>query len=125
MVGDRGPRGEGYAVAPEDVEVRGDAAPASASRRRPAIVAVTTRVGPGAHPEGYARELVRRIQQLRKDAGLEISDRIVTYVADSDLMHGYWPAGGARRDVERRPGYSCIGPGRRRAGVQVTFGLDG
>jgi isoleucyl-tRNA synthetase len=30
---------------------------------------------------------VRRIQQLRKDAGLEISDRIVTYIADSDLMH--------------------------------------
>ncbi len=37
--------------------------------------------------EGYARELVRRIQQLRKDADLAISDRIVTYIADSDLMH--------------------------------------
>jgi hypothetical protein len=30
---------------------------------------------------------VRRIQQLRKDANLAISDRIVTYIADSDLMH--------------------------------------
>jgi len=37
--------------------------------------------------EGHARELVRRIQQLRKDANLEISDRIVTYVLDSDLVH--------------------------------------
>ncbi|MCS6826694.1 MAG: DUF5915 domain-containing protein, partial [Caldilinea sp.] len=37
--------------------------------------------------EGHARELVRRIQQLRKDAGLEISDRIVTYIGDSEIMH--------------------------------------
>jgi isoleucyl-tRNA synthetase len=37
--------------------------------------------------EGYARELVRQIQQLRKDAELEISDRIVTYVQDSHLVH--------------------------------------
>jgi len=38
--------------------------------------------------EGHARELVRRIQQLRKDADLAISDRIITYVADSDLIRG-------------------------------------
>ena len=30
---------------------------------------------------------MRRIQQLRKDADLEISDRIVTYVADSAALH--------------------------------------
>ena len=30
---------------------------------------------------------MRRIQQLRKDANLEISDRIITYVLDSDLVH--------------------------------------
>jgi isoleucyl-tRNA synthetase len=51
------------------------------------LVAITTDLTPELEQEGNARELVRRIQQLRKDADLEISDRIVTYVADSDLVH--------------------------------------
>ena len=51
------------------------------------LVAVTTELDQALLQEGYARELVRRIQQLRKDADLAISDRIVTYIADSDLMH--------------------------------------
>jgi isoleucyl-tRNA synthetase len=44
------------------------------------IVAVDTLVTPALVAEGQARELVRQIQQLRKEAGLEISDRIVTYL---------------------------------------------
>ncbi|MEZ4869893.1 MAG: class I tRNA ligase family protein [Caldilineaceae bacterium] len=48
-------------------------------------VAVDAVITPELEQEGYARELVRRIQQLRKDAGLEISDRIILYVADSPL----------------------------------------
>lgn len=51
------------------------------------LVAITTELDQALLQEGYARELVRRIQQLRKDADLQISDRIVTYIADSDLMH--------------------------------------
>ncbi len=51
------------------------------------LVAVTTELDAALEQEGHARELVRRIQQLRKDANLEISDRIVTYVLDSDLVH--------------------------------------
>ena len=51
------------------------------------LVAITTELDQALLQEGYARELVRRIQQLRKDANLAISDRIVTYIADSDLMH--------------------------------------
>ena len=38
---------------------------------------------PQLEQEGHARELVRHIQQLRKDAGLDISDRITLYVADT------------------------------------------
>ena len=40
------------------------------------LVAVTTAVTPELEQEGHARELVRHIQQLRKDSNLEINDRI-------------------------------------------------
>ncbi|MCC6166280.1 MAG: isoleucine--tRNA ligase [Caldilineaceae bacterium] len=80
--------GETYLVVPEDVEVR--SAPRqgySVAEAGGYLVAVTTEVDAALEQEGYARELVRRIQQLRKDANLEISDRIVTYIADSTLLH--------------------------------------
>ena len=69
-------------VAPEDVEVR--SAPRqgfSVAEASGYLVAVTTELDTMLEQEGYARELVRRIQQLRKDADLAISDRIVTYIA--------------------------------------------
>jgi isoleucyl-tRNA synthetase len=42
-------------------------------------VAVDTRLTPELADEGLARELVHRIQNLRKSAGLEIEDRIVVH----------------------------------------------
>jgi isoleucyl-tRNA synthetase len=39
-------------------------------------VAVTTEITPDLADEGLARELVRRIQEMRKSAGFDISDRI-------------------------------------------------
>jgi isoleucyl-tRNA synthetase len=80
--------GETYAVAPEDVEVRSNPrAGYSVAEAGGYLVAVTTEIDAALEQEGHARELVRRIQQLRKDANLEISDRIITYVLDSDLVH--------------------------------------
>jgi isoleucyl-tRNA synthetase len=80
--------GEVYAVAPEDVEVRSTPRLGfSVAEASGYLVAVTTEVDKALEQEGYARELVRRIQQLRKDADLQISDRIVTYIADSSLLH--------------------------------------
>jgi isoleucyl-tRNA synthetase len=43
------------------------------------LVAISTEVTPDLAAEGLARELVRRIQTLRKEAGFELSDRIVVY----------------------------------------------
>ena len=72
----------------EDVEVRTTPrAGFSVAEAGGYLVAVTTELDTALEQEGYARELVRRIQQLRKDANLEISDRIITYVADSALIH--------------------------------------
>ena len=42
-------------------------------------VAVDSNVTPELRSEGLAREVVRRIQAMRKEAGFDISDRITTY----------------------------------------------
>ncbi|HEY5639328.1 MAG TPA: isoleucine--tRNA ligase [Dehalococcoidia bacterium] len=49
-------------------------------------VAVDTRLTSELADEGVARELVHRLQGLRKSAGLEISDRIVAYYGDSERI---------------------------------------
>jgi isoleucyl-tRNA synthetase len=43
------------------------------------MVGLDTAISPELADEGLARELVHRIQNLRKAAGFHISDRIVTY----------------------------------------------
>jgi isoleucyl-tRNA synthetase len=46
-------------------------------------VAVDTHLTPELVQEGYARDMVRQVNSARKDAGLEISDRIeLTYQAE-------------------------------------------
>lgn len=42
-------------------------------------VAVDAEITPELHAEGLAREIVRRIQAMRKEAGFNIEDRISTY----------------------------------------------
>jgi isoleucyl-tRNA synthetase len=80
--------GESFLVAPEDVEVRSTPRSGySVAEDGGYLVAVTTELDQALIQEGHAREIVRRIQQLRKDAELDISDRIVTWVADGDLIH--------------------------------------
>ena len=68
-------------------------------------VAVTTTITPELADEGIARELVRRIQDLRREAGFALSDRITTWYEGGDAIarvlatHGdYVP----RRDAHDR-----------------------
>ena len=50
------------------------------------VVAVDVTLTPELAREGLARDLVRRVQTLRKEAGFQIDDRIVTYWdADEEL----------------------------------------
>jgi isoleucyl-tRNA synthetase len=61
---------EGYALA-EDAEW---------------VIAVSTTLDDELIAEGRAREVTRQLQSMRKDAGLDISDRVtVTWTADDDL----------------------------------------
>ncbi len=49
-------------------------------------VAVTTEITQALADEGLARELVRRVQEMRKSAGFEIADRItLRYDGDADI----------------------------------------
>jgi isoleucyl-tRNA synthetase len=49
-------------------------------------VAVSTAITPELADEGLAREIVRHVQELRKNAGFEISDRIrLAYEGDADV----------------------------------------
>jgi isoleucyl-tRNA synthetase len=63
-------------------------------------VALDTELTPELRLEGAARDVIRSVQQLRKDAGLDVTDRIVLRYpqADSDAAaafaaHGPWIAG--------------------------------
>jgi isoleucyl-tRNA synthetase len=79
--------GEEIALAPEEVLIRTHAAAGLAMATDKGItVAVDTTITPALRTEGLARELVRRIQVMRKDAGFNIEDRITTYsLAEGEL----------------------------------------
>ena len=56
------------------------------------LVGIDTTLTPELEAEGTAREFVHRIQNMRKSAGFEIEERIVTYVSPSPLSPAVIPA---------------------------------
>lgn len=79
--------GDDIEVLPDEVEVRLTAREGFAvSEEGGLIAALVTDLTPELVREGLAREVVRRIQDLRKSRGLDISDRVhLTYFASADL----------------------------------------
>jgi len=72
--------GTGYEILPEEVEVRVMAKSGySVAADGPYLAALETELTPALIQEGLAREFVRRVQDLRKSADLEIADRIHLY----------------------------------------------
>jgi isoleucyl-tRNA synthetase len=79
--------GETVELTSEEVLVQTQpAAGLAVASEKELTVAVDITVTPALLAEGRARKLVRQIQQLRKEAGLEISDRIVTYLSVAPLV---------------------------------------
>ncbi|MCB0254824.1 MAG: isoleucine--tRNA ligase [Anaerolineae bacterium] len=77
-------------LAAEDVLVQAEPRPGfqvTNDPQRGIVVALDTTITPALRQEGLAREVVRRLQQMRKDAGFELSDRIHTtwLTGDEDL----------------------------------------
>jgi isoleucyl-tRNA synthetase len=74
-------------LSPEEVEVRLVEREGMATQGdRELLVALETRLTPELIAEGWAREVVHRIQSARKDAGLDYADRIrVRYRGDAGI----------------------------------------
>jgi isoleucyl-tRNA synthetase len=80
--------GEGLKILPEEVEVRVQAKEGySVASEGAYLAALVTELTPDLIKEGLAREFVRRVQDLRKSAELDIADRIkLTYAATPGLL---------------------------------------
>jgi isoleucyl-tRNA synthetase len=75
---------EGEALTPEDILLAREALPGNASETQGGVtVVLDTNVTPELAAEGLAREVVSRVQSLRKDAELTVSQRIHLFV-DAD-----------------------------------------
>jgi len=79
--------GQVYDLLPEEIEVRAQAKSGYAVASEGAyLAALVTDLTPALVREGLAREIVRRIQDLRKQMDFDISDRIeISYAASSGL----------------------------------------
>jgi isoleucyl-tRNA synthetase len=50
-------------------------------------VALDTEITPDLRNEGFAREFVNRVQNMRKDAGFDVTDRISIYYSGTELLN--------------------------------------
>jgi isoleucyl-tRNA synthetase len=76
--------GETFDILPEEIEVKAQAKEGFAVAEQGAYVAaLVTELTPELQQEGLAREFVRRVQDLRKSAELDVADRIELYVEAS------------------------------------------
>jgi isoleucyl-tRNA synthetase len=78
-------------VALDDGEYELKLVPAEPERSAPlpgnaGVVVLDTEVTPEFEAEGLARDVVRVVQQARRDAGLEVSDRIVATIDGADTV---------------------------------------
>jgi isoleucyl-tRNA synthetase len=94
----------------------------------PLFAAIDPTVTPELRAEGIARELVSRTQRLRKETGLEVSDRIILHIAGPALIsgavaaHRQWIAGEVlARDIVVSESLDTM----KESGNAVSVELDG
>ena len=79
--------GESVEIAPEDVEILEHAQTELAmASGRGYVAALDTEIDEDLRREGLARELVNRVQRLRREAGLEVADRIRITVSGAEQI---------------------------------------
>jgi len=79
--------GETYDILPTEVEVKSLAKEGFAVAEEGSYVAaLVTELTPELIAEGMAREFVRRLQDFRKESGLDVADRIKVYLEATPLL---------------------------------------
>ena len=77
-----------YTIVPEDVEIITEDMPGwLVSNNGILTIALDIELTDELIEEGIARELINRIQNLRKSSGLEITDRILVTIEDQETVH--------------------------------------
>jgi isoleucyl-tRNA synthetase len=116
-------------LAPEEVEVGFVGKPGLAVESGAGfVVALDTEITPELALEGQARDLVREIQDMRKEADLHIADRIRLSIqgAESILaVHaGYICSETLCAELSPKPGASLVERGVTLEGLQVRIALE-
>ena len=79
--------GTSYTLALEDIEVMTEDIPGwTVASDRDLTVALDVTITDELYSEGIARELVNRIQNIRKDSNFEVTDRIVVTITDHEVV---------------------------------------
>lgn len=79
--------GQQVTVGPGDVEIIAEDIPGwSVANKDKLTVALDVTITPELQDEGNARELVNRIQKIRKDSGLEVTDRIAVRMEELESL---------------------------------------
>ena len=79
--------GEKIEISTEDVEIIAEDIPGwSVANKDNLTVAMDITITPELRDEGNAREIVNRIQKVRKDSGLELTDRIAVKIEEYDTL---------------------------------------
>jgi isoleucyl-tRNA synthetase len=96
----------GVELAPDEVEIQATPRPGTAVAEDDGLVLVLdTALDDALRAEGDARELARAIQELRRDAGLELDDRIELWVDGlSDAVAAHLPGVAADTLADLRTG---------------------
>jgi len=80
---------EGYTIEPDEVTVTSSDRPGYASATEGGYtISIHTVLTPELEEEGLARELVHRLQNMRRSAGFDIADYIVTYYSGGEAIAG-------------------------------------
>jgi isoleucyl-tRNA synthetase len=122
-LGDDGPPVE---LAPDEVEVRSHGREGYAvAEEKGLVVAVDVSITPELAREGLARDLVRRVQTMRKEAGFELDDRIVTYYQAGDELETVVQDWADYIQAETLSVDLVCGPVHGDVAQQESFTLDG
>jgi isoleucyl-tRNA synthetase len=93
------PGGEEFIITPDDVEILSEDIPGwTVNSEGRLTVALDITIDDELRDEGIARELVNRIQNLRKDRGFDVTDRISVQIQDHESI---------AKSIARNKDYIC------------------